>query len=99
MAPMTLTSIPDNPAPLGAIEEYIRTADDAGGADRVTDTSATRRFASRLGVDRMVVIEGAQHEILIERDVVRAKFWAAFDQFVAGSALKSARREMTPSEI
>src|SRR5208282_2012306 len=44
----------------------------AAGADRVTDTFATRRLASRLGMARMVVIEGAQHEILIERDAVRA---------------------------
>ncbi len=57
----------------------------AAGADRVTDTSATMRLASRLGA-ALVVIDGAQHEILIERDVLRAKFWAAFDEFVAGSA-------------
>jgi lysophospholipase len=70
----------------------------AAGADRVTDTSATMRLASRLGVARPVVIEGARHEILIERDVLRAKFWAAFDQFVAGAASKSSRPEMTPGE-
>jgi lysophospholipase len=57
----------------------------AAGADRVTDTSATIRLASRLGA-ALVVIDGAQHEILIERDVLRAKFCAAFDEFVAGSA-------------
>jgi lysophospholipase len=70
----------------------------AAGADRVTDTSATMRLASRLGVARLVVIEGAQHEILIERDVLRATFWAAFDQFVAGFASKSSQPEMTPGE-
>jgi lysophospholipase len=32
------------------------------------------------------VIEGAKHEILIERDMFRRQFWAAFDQFVPGSA-------------
>jgi lysophospholipase len=68
----------------------------AAGADRVTDTSATMRLASRVGVARVVVIEGAQDEILIERDVLRAKFWSAFDEFVAGVASKSARSEMTP---
>jgi lysophospholipase len=67
----------------------------AAGADRVTDTPATLRLASRLGVDRTVVIEGAEHEILIERDDLRAKFWAAFDHFVAGSAPKSSQPEMT----
>jgi lysophospholipase len=58
----------------------------AAGADRVTDTAATERFASRVGAARFVVINGAQHEILIERDVLRAQFWTAFDQFVPGSA-------------
>ena len=54
----------------------------ASGADRVTDTRAAERFASRLRAGRIVVIEGAEHEILIERDVFRNQFWAAFDEFV-----------------
>jgi lysophospholipase len=58
----------------------------AAGADRVTDTAATQRLASRLGGARLVVIDGAQHEILIERDFYRAQFWTAFDQFAPRSA-------------
>ena len=58
----------------------------AAGADQVTDTAAAERFASRLRAGRIVVIEGAKHEILIERDMFRRQFWAAFDQFVPGSA-------------
>jgi lysophospholipase len=57
----------------------------SAGADRVTETAAAERFASRLRAGRIVVIEGAEHEILIERDVFRRQFWAAFDQFVPGS--------------
>jgi len=30
------------------------------------------------------VIDGAEHEILIERDSLRDQFWAAFDAFVHG---------------
>src|SRR5271157_1058164 len=60
----------------------------AAGADRVTDTAAAERFALRLGEARIVVIDGAQHEILIERDVLRAQFWSAFDRFVPGSSSK-----------
>jgi lysophospholipase len=56
----------------------------AAGADRVTDTAAAERYASRLRAGRIVVIEGSEHEILIERDVFRRQFWAAFDQFVPG---------------
>jgi lysophospholipase len=57
----------------------------AAGADRVTDTAAAERFASRLPGGSIVVIDGAQHEIMFERDVLRAQFWSAFDQFVPGS--------------
>jgi lysophospholipase len=57
----------------------------AAGADRVTDTAAAERFAARLRAGRIIVIEGARHEILIERDVLRQQFWAAFDEFVPGS--------------
>ena len=61
----------------------------ASGADQVTDTGAAERFAARLRTGRIIVIEGAQHEIMIEREVFRRQFWAAFDQFVPGSAAKT----------
>ena len=56
----------------------------ASGADRVTDTRATERFSERLRAGRLIVIEGAQHELLMERDVFRDQFWAAFDAFIPG---------------
>jgi lysophospholipase len=56
----------------------------ASGADRVIDIRAIERFATRLKAGRMVVIEGARHEILVERDDLRDLFWAAFDQFIPG---------------
>jgi len=61
----------------------------------VTNTSATIRLASRLGVTQLVVVEDAGHEIVIERDDLRASFWVAFDRFVTGSASKSFPPEMT----
>jgi len=33
---------------------------------------------------RLIVIEGAEHEILMERDAFRDQFWAAFDRFIPG---------------
>jgi lysophospholipase len=60
----------------------------AAGADRVTDTDAAKRLASRLDAAQFVAIDGSQHEILIERDDLRAQFWAAFDQFVPAPASK-----------
>jgi lysophospholipase len=57
----------------------------AAGADRVVDCAAAERFAARMRGGRIVVIEGAEHEIMIEREALRAKFWAAFDAFVPGA--------------
>lgn len=56
----------------------------ASGADRVTDTRACERFAERLRAGRLIVIDGAEHEIMMERDVFRDRFWAAFDAFIPG---------------
>lgn len=54
--------------------------------DRVVDPYATERFASRLKAGRMIPLAHARHEILLERDSVRAQFWAAFDAFLPGTA-------------
>ncbi|MGD0643105.1 MAG: alpha/beta hydrolase [Roseiarcus sp.] len=56
----------------------------ASGADRVTDTRAAERFASRLRAGRLIVVDGAEHEIMMERDIFRDRFWAAFDSFIPG---------------
>ena len=57
----------------------------AAGGDPVCATPATERFASRLKAGHAIVIPGARHEILMERDVIREQFWAAFDAFIPGS--------------
>ena len=54
------------------------------------DTAAAESFATRSDIGRIIVIDGAKHEILIERDVFRRQFWAAFDKFVPGSAARAA---------
>jgi lysophospholipase len=56
----------------------------ASGADRVTDTRAAERFSERLRAGRLIVVDGAAHEILMERDLFRDQFWAAFDAFIPG---------------
>ena len=56
----------------------------ASGADRVTDTRACERFSERLRAGRLIVIDGAEHEIMMERDLFRDQFWAAFDAFIPG---------------
>jgi len=56
----------------------------AAGLDRVTDTRASERFSERLRAGRLIVIDGAAHEIMMERDLFRNQFWAAFDAFIPG---------------
>ncbi len=57
----------------------------AAGQDQVVDTEATTRFVSFMKGRSLVVIQGAQHELMIERDELREQFFAAFDAFVPGS--------------
>lgn len=57
----------------------------AAGADPVCATPATERFSSRLKAGHAIVIPGARHEIMMERDGIREQFWAAFDAFIPGS--------------
>jgi len=52
------------------------------GKDRIVDTKATAAFAKRLPNGTYVEFEDAEHEIVMENDSIRARFWAAFDGFV-----------------
>jgi lysophospholipase len=63
------------------------------GADRVVSTLALERFATRLKVGRLIIIPDSRHEILMERDHIRAQFWAAFDAFIPGEHLSAAALE------
>jgi lysophospholipase len=52
------------------------------GLDVVVDNQATRDLARRLSNFSTVTIPEAKHEILHERDHVRAQFFAVFDTFI-----------------
>ncbi len=52
------------------------------GHDRICETPAIAAFAARMPHARFVEIPDAEHEILMERDVFRARFWSAFDDFM-----------------
>ena len=54
----------------------------AGGHDTIVSTPAIVAFARRLPAGSHRVIAGAKHEILHERDLYRAQFWDAFDEFI-----------------
>jgi lysophospholipase len=57
----------------------------AAGKDEIVSNAAIERFAMRLRAGAHLVISGSRHEILMERDVFRDQFWAAFDAFIPGS--------------
>lgn len=52
-----------------------------GSEEKVVEPDAVRRGAARLGAE-LVEIEGARHEVLIERPEIRAKAWSAIDRFL-----------------
>ncbi|WP_434055401.1 MAG: alpha/beta hydrolase [Roseibium sp.] len=54
------------------------------GEDRIVSTPAVEDFVSRTRSAAYVEIPGAAHEIMMERDVYRDQFWAAFDAFIPG---------------
>jgi lysophospholipase len=56
------------------------------GRDRVCETPAIASFAARMPDAGFIKIADAEHEILMERDVLRGQFWAAFDDFIKKSA-------------
>jgi lysophospholipase len=53
------------------------------GKDRICLTPATQAFAARLPKGTYLELAGSEHEILMENDSIRARFWAAFDAFMA----------------
>jgi lysophospholipase len=59
----------------------------AAGNDQIVSTPAIERFASRIKNCTRIVLAGAKHEILQERDQLREQLWAAFDAYIPGSAM------------
>ncbi|NVJ97069.1 MAG: alpha/beta hydrolase [Alphaproteobacteria bacterium] len=52
------------------------------GEDKIVDNDAQRAFVDRMPHGRLVVVEGAMHEILKERDEMRAQVWKAIGEFI-----------------
>ncbi len=57
----------------------------AGSLDRVVSVEAVEGLAGELRTGSFVLVPGARHEILMERDKLREQYWAAFDAFVPGT--------------
>jgi lysophospholipase len=54
----------------------------AAGNDRIVSTRAIEEFGVRLKVGSQILIPGSRHEILMENDNIRQRFWAAFDAYM-----------------
>lgn len=52
----------------------------SAGADRVVCNRAQKALSRRLPQCRYAAIAGSRHEMLKERDAIRAEFWALFDR-------------------
>lgn len=50
--------------------------------DRIVDNDAQRALVDRMPHARLAVIDGAMHEILKERDEMRAQVWQAIGEFI-----------------
>jgi lysophospholipase len=57
----------------------------ACGSDALVSTAAIEEFGSRLRVGSHLILPGAKHEVLMERDGFRSQFWAAFDAYIPGT--------------
>ena len=57
----------------------------AAGEDRIASSKAVEELSLRLKVGSQILLRGARHEIMQERDAIREQFWAAFDAFVPGA--------------
>jgi lysophospholipase len=63
----------------------------SAGRDRLVINQATRDFVKRLPNATHVEIEDAEHEILQEKDTIRARFWSEFDAFINARLSEPAR--------
>jgi lysophospholipase len=57
----------------------------AAGEDRIVSSKAVEELSFRLKIGSQILLRGARHEIMQERDAIREQFWAAFDAFVPGA--------------
>jgi lysophospholipase len=61
------------------------------GKDRICITSKAKAFANAAPLANYLEIKDSEHEILMERNVIRAEFWAAFDNFIHRETIATPR--------
>jgi len=56
-----------------------------GALDRVVSVAAIERLAAKIRGAGVIVIPGGQHELLLERNIIREQVFAAIDAFIPGA--------------
>ncbi len=54
----------------------------AAGADEIVSARVVEDFGVQLKVGKQILLPGSRHEIMMEDDAIRARFWAAFDAYL-----------------
>ncbi len=67
----------------------------SAGEEEIVDNDSHQAVSRLLPNARAVMIEGAKHEILMETDDLRARFWAEFDQLADAVAPRLAAAPQT----
>ncbi len=75
---------------IGQLRNLVDTGDEprwpmlalAAAQDRLVNPEALRRMARQVGNLKATFLHRARHDITMERDELRALFWAAFDAFI-----------------
>ncbi|MCB1341831.1 MAG: alpha/beta hydrolase [Pseudooceanicola sp.] len=62
-----------------------------GENERIVDTAAVRARMQRWPGGELVVLPGAEHEVLLEQPALRARLFARFDALVSGGGTATAR--------
>ncbi len=57
----------------------------SAGNDKIVSNRAIKHFGRKLRSGKSLTIDGANHELLQERDIFREQLLAAFDSFIPGS--------------
>ena len=58
----------------------------AAGMDKFVSTPAIEQLGKRMRIGGSIVLDGSRHEIMMEEDRIRDRFWAAFDSFIPGTS-------------
>lgn len=65
----------------------------SASGDRVVSNKAQKALRREMPNCRLETIEGARHEILIERDELRDQFWRLFNDFILGTVAEDAAQD------